>query len=54
MGSYKFRVLLDNPNNEEIFRDITISSENTFSEFYDIIISAFFFNGDQLASFLRQ
>ena len=51
MGSYKFRVLLDNPNNEEIFRDITISSENTFSEFYDIIISAFFFNGDQLASF---
>ncbi len=51
MGSYKFRVLLDNPNNEEIFRDITISSENTFSEFYDIIISSFFFNGDQLASF---
>lgn len=51
MGSYKFRVLLDNPNNEEIFRDITISSENTFSEFYDVIISSFFFNGDQLASF---
>ena len=51
MGSYKFRVLLDHPNNEEIFRDITISYENTFSEFYDIIISSFFFNGDQLASF---
>ena len=51
MGSYKFRVLLDNPNNEEIFRDITISSENTFSEFYDIIIDSFFFKGDQLASF---
>jgi hypothetical protein len=51
MGSYKFRVLLDNPNNEEIFRDIKISSENTFSEFYDIIIDSFYFEGDQLASF---
>lgn len=51
MGSYKFRVLLDNPNNEEIFRDISISQNCTFSEFYDIILSAFFFNGDQLASF---
>tara|TARA_B100000809_G_scaffold247889_1_gene277408 strand:+ start:873 stop:1421 length:549 start_codon:yes stop_codon:yes gene_type:complete len=51
MGSYKFRVLLDNPNNEEIFRDIKISSENTFSEFYDIIIDSFYFKGDQLASF---
>ena len=51
MSSYKFRVLLDNPNNEEIFRDIMISAEATFSEFYDIIIKSFYFKGDQLASF---
>jgi hypothetical protein len=51
MGSYKFRVLLDNPNNEEVFRDIIISTEATFSEFYDVIINAFYFKGDQLASF---
>jgi len=51
MGSYKFRVLLDNSNNEEIFRDIIISQEATFSDFYDTIIKAFRFNGDQLASF---
>lgn len=51
MGSYKFRILLDNPNNEEIFRDILISEESTFLEFYDTIISSFYFNGDQIASF---
>jgi len=51
MSSYKFRILLDNPNNEEIFRDINISDENTFLDFYNIIIEAFYFNGDQLASF---
>lgn len=51
MSSYKFRVLLDNPNNEEIFRDISISDESSFLDFYNIIIDAFYFNGDQLASF---
>jgi len=51
MSSYKFRVLLDNTNNEEIFRDISISDDNSFLEFYNIIIDAFYFNGDQLASF---
>ena len=51
MSSYKFRVLLDNSNNEEIFRDILISESNTFSDFYNCILKAFRFNGDQLASF---
>jgi len=51
MGSYKFRILLDNTNNEEVFRDILISQDATFSDFYNVIIEAFFFKGDQLASF---
>jgi len=51
MSSYKFRVLLDNLNNEEIFRDILISKTDTFSDFYNCILKAFRFNGDQLASF---
>ena len=51
MGSYKFRILLDNTDNEEIFRDISISENSTFLDFYNIIIEAFYFNGDQLASF---
>lgn len=51
MTTYKFRVLLDTINNEEIFRDIEISSNDTFETFYKTIIKAFYFNGDQMASF---
>jgi len=51
MNSYKFRVLLDNSNNQEIFRDIILSKDDTFSDFYNCILKAFRFKGDQLASF---
>jgi hypothetical protein len=51
MASYKFRVLLDNSNNEEIFRDITISGEDNFESFYNIILNSFYFSGEQLGSF---
>jgi hypothetical protein len=51
MGTYKFRVLLDNDKGEEIFRDIKIPQNSTFSDFFDIIIKSFYFRGDQMASF---
>ena len=51
MGTYKFRVLLDNTTGDEIFRDIKINQDATFSEFFDIIIKSFYFRGDQMASF---
>ncbi|MBI2257706.1 MAG: hypothetical protein HYU67_02280 [Flavobacteriia bacterium] len=51
MASYKFRVLLDNENNEEIFRDILIHDQDNFESFYHEILDAFSFNGDQMASF---
>lgn len=51
MATYKFRVLLDNSENEEIFRDIEIGDNHSFEDFYRIIIKAFFFQGDQMASF---
>ncbi|HIP35241.1 MAG TPA: hypothetical protein EYG85_00125 [Crocinitomix sp.] len=51
MGTYKFRVLLDNTTGEDIFRDIKINQDSTFLEFFDIIIQAFYFRGDQMASF---
>jgi len=51
MATYKFRVLLDNAENEEIFRDIEVDGSNNFQDFYAIIIKAFFFTGDQFASF---
>jgi len=51
MATYKFRILLDNSDNEEIFRDIEIDGDHSFEDFYRIIIAAFFFEGDQMASF---
>jgi Plasmid pRiA4b ORF-3-like protein len=51
MPSYKFRVLLDTENSQEIFRDIIISSNENFEIFYRAIITAFEFSGQELASF---
>jgi hypothetical protein len=51
MPGLKFRVLLDSDKNEEVFRDIIISNEADFETFYRAIMSAFGFNGDQMASF---
>lgn len=51
MSSYKFRVLIDTDKEEDIFRDIQISSSADFEVFYQTIINAFDFAGDQLASF---
>lgn len=51
MPSYKFRVLIDNDDAEEIFRDIVISSDENFETFYRAILAAFEFSGQELASF---
>ena len=51
MPGLKFRVLLDSDKNEEVFRDIIISNEADFETFYHAIMSAFGFQGDEMASF---
>lgn len=51
MPAYKFRILIDTDNTEEIFRDIIISPTNNFEVLYRAIIASFDFIGDQLASF---
>ncbi|MCG8576337.1 MAG: plasmid pRiA4b ORF-3 family protein [Flavobacteriales bacterium] len=51
MPSYKFRILIDTTSQEEIFRDILISTKADFETFYQAIMQAFNFRGDQLASF---
>lgn len=51
MSSLKFRVLIDLETSDEVFRDIHISTSDNFEVFYRSIMSAFGFNGDQLASF---
>jgi hypothetical protein len=51
MPGLKFRVLLDSDKNEEIFRDILIADSDNFESFYQAIMKAFLFKGDQMASF---
>lgn len=51
MGAVKFRVVIDTEKEEDIFRDILINEELTFENFFHAIMSAFEFEGDQLASF---
>ena len=49
MSIYKFRVLLE--SEEEIFRDIEIKSTQNFFDFHEIIVAAFGFDNEQMASF---
>lgn len=51
MSAYKFRVLLDNENDAEIFRDIVIDQKANFESFYRAITQAFEFSNDHMASF---
>ena len=51
MPGLTFRVLLDSDLKDEVFRDISLSDTCNFEEFYQAIMKAFDFNGDQMASF---
>ncbi len=46
---YKFRVILD--SEEDVFRDIAISSDDTLEDFHNAIINAFGFDGSEGGSF---
>lgn len=51
MPAYKFRILIDTKEEEEVFRDIVVSGNADFEQFYRAVIQSFDFRGDQLASF---
>lgn len=44
-------MLLDSSDKNEIFRDILISEGDNFETFYNAILNAYHFSGDQMASF---
>lgn len=46
---YKFRVILD--TEEDVFRDIAISEEDTLEDLHNAIVNAFGFDGMEAASF---
>jgi hypothetical protein len=48
---YRFRVILDNDTEEDIFRDIEIRKTDTLEDFHNAITQAFGFDGTEMASF---
>lgn len=51
MAGLKFRILVDNISETEVFKDILIDDSNTFEHFYNAILDAFEFDNNQMASY---
>ena len=48
---YRFRVILDHKNKEDIFRDVEIRKTDTFEDLHNVITQSFGFDGSEMASF---
>ena len=48
---YRFRVILDNDTDEDIFRDIEIRQTDTLEDLHNAITQSFGFDGSEMASF---
>lgn len=48
---YRFRVILDNDTEDDIFRDLEIRETDTMEDLHNIINQSFGFNGLEMASF---
>ncbi|MBT8288124.1 MAG: hypothetical protein HKN00_07500 [Flavobacteriaceae bacterium] len=50
---YRFRIILDNDTEDDIFRDIEIRQTDTFEDLHNAINQSFGFDGMEMASFYR-
>jgi hypothetical protein len=48
---YRFRVILDNDSDDDVFRDLEIIETDTFEDLHNIITQSFGFDGTEVASF---
>jgi hypothetical protein len=48
---YRFRVILDNDTDEDVFRDLEINEEDTLEDLHNAITQSFGFDGKEMASF---
>ncbi|MFI1770802.1 IS1096 element passenger TnpR family protein [Thalassobellus citreus] len=48
---YRFRVILDNDTEDDIFRDLEIRESDTLEDLHNIITQSFGFDGTEMASF---
>ena len=48
---YRFRVILDNDTDEDVFRDLEIRETDSLEDLHNIITQSFGFDGSEMASF---
>ena len=48
---YRFRVILDNDTEEDVFRDLEIRESDNMEDLHNIITQSFAFDGTEMASF---
>ncbi|RCW92207.1 IS1096 element passenger TnpR family protein [Winogradskyella arenosi] len=48
---YRFRIILDNDTEDDVFRDIEIRENNTMEDLHNVITQSFGFDGMEMASF---
>ncbi len=48
---YRFRIILDNDTEDDIFRDLEIRETDTLEDLHNIITQSFGFDGSEMASF---
>ncbi|MBT8304783.1 MAG: plasmid pRiA4b ORF-3 family protein [Bacteroidia bacterium] len=48
---YRFRIILDNDTEDDIFRDIEIKESDTLEDLHNVITQSFGFDGSEMASF---
>ncbi|WP_290698683.1 hypothetical protein [Lacinutrix sp.] len=48
---YRFRVILDNDTDDDVFRDLEIKETDTMEDLHNIITQSFGFDGTEVASF---
>ncbi|MFD1163157.1 IS1096 element passenger TnpR family protein [Hwangdonia seohaensis] len=48
---YRFRIILDNDTEEDVFRDVEIRETDTLEDLHNIITQSFGFDGSEMASF---
>ncbi len=48
---YRFRVILDNDTEDDVFRDLELHETDTLEDLHNIIIQSFGFDGTEMASF---
>ena len=48
---YRFRIILDNDTDDDIFRDLEIRESDTLEDLHNIVTQSFGFDGTEMASF---